>query len=189
MTQVWGGKLLGGYAGLKHTAKKIAEFIPPSKLYVEPFCGLASVSKYVKADKIILNDMSDFIIDFHQSQNYQMRLDFQVEITQEDFESCIKKHDSSETFFLIDPVWRSAHYTRNDHAFMDRTPFEYYKKIFELVKTMKANWIVCGVADEREGAKKFMSNHNYYKKIVESDELVIFGKKARTLLVSNREFK
>ena len=59
MTQAfWGGKLLGGYAGLKHTANKIAEFIPPCKLYVEPFCGLASVSKYVKADKIILNDIS-----------------------------------------------------------------------------------------------------------------------------------
>ena len=30
---------------------------------------------------------------------------------------------------------------------------------------------------------------NYYKKIVESNDNVIFGKKARTLLVSNREFK
>ena len=53
MTQAfWGGKLLGGYAGLKHTAKKIAEFIPPSKLYVEPFCGLASVSKYLNKELI-----------------------------------------------------------------------------------------------------------------------------------------
>jgi len=189
MTQAfWGGKLLGGYAGLKHTAKKIAEFIPTSKLYVEPFCGLASVSKYVKADKIILNDMSDFIIDYHQSQNYQSKLDFQIEITQEDFEICIKRHDSSQTFFLIDPVWRTEHYSEHSQAFMDRKPSEYYRKIFELVKTMKANWIICGVADERQTGG-FMSNHNYYKKIVESDDLVIFGKKARTLLVSNREFK
>ena len=197
MTQAfWGGKLLGGYAGLKHTAKKISEFIPSSKLYVEPFCGLASVSKYVKADKIILNDLSDFIIDYHKSQNYQSKIDFfvdadansvVVEITKEDFEICIKRHDSSETFFLIDPVWRTEHYSEHTQAFMDRKPSEYYRKIFELVKTMKANWIICGVADERQTGG-FMSNHNYYKKIAESDELVIFGKKARTLLVSNREF-
>jgi hypothetical protein len=32
-----------------------------------------------------------------------------------------------------------------------------------------------------------MSNHNYNKLIVESEGNVIFGKKARTLLVSNME--
>ena len=185
MTQHCNGKLLNGYAGLKHTAKQIAEFIPECELYVEPFCGQASVSKYVKADKMILNDMSEFI---WKKFGLQSRLDNCIEYTKEDFEMCIKRHDSSHTFFLIDPIWRSAHYTDHSQAFMDRQPKEYYKKIFELIQEMKGDWIVCGVADEREGAREFMSNHNFYKKIV-TGKGTFFGKHARTLLVSNRELK
>jgi len=186
MTQAfWGGKLLGGYAGLKHTAKKIAEFIPKCELYVEAFCGQASVAKYVKADKIILNDMSDFI---WEKYGLQSRLDSVIEYTKEDFEICIKRHDSSNTFFLLDPIWRVEHYSRNDNSFMDRKPSEYYQKIFEIIPKLKGDWIVCGVADERQSGG-FMSNHNYYKTIVESDSLALFGKKAKTLLVSNRELK
>ena len=127
MTQFCNGKLLDGYAGLKHTAKKIAKFIPQCELYVEPFCGQASVSKFVKADKIILNDMSEFI---WKKYGLQSRLDKVIEYTQEDFEICIKKHDSSHTFFLIDPIWRSEHYTNHSKAFMDRKPSQYYQKIF-----------------------------------------------------------
>tara|TARA_R110002020_G_scaffold78243_1_gene196901 strand:- start:334 stop:906 length:573 start_codon:yes stop_codon:yes gene_type:complete len=183
MTQFCNGKLLDGYAGLKHTAKKIAEFIPQCELYVEPFCGQASVAKYIKADKIILNDMSEFI---WKKYGLQSRLDKVIEYTQEDFEICIKKHDSSHTFFLIDPIWRSEHYTNHSKAFMDRKPSQYYQKIFELIETMKGDWIVCGVADERQSGG-FMSNHNFHKKIVVGDS-TFFGKHARTLLVSNRSF-
>ena len=70
---------------------------------------------------------------------------------------------------------------------MDRKPSQYYQKIFELIETMKGDWIVCGVADERQSGG-FMSNHNFHKKIVVGDS-TFFGKHARTLLVSNRELK
>jgi len=187
MTQHCNGKLLDGYAGLKHTAKQIAEFIPKCKLYIEPFCGQASVSKYVKADKMILNDMSEFI---WKKFGLQSRLDKVIEYTQEDFEICIKKHDSSHTFFLIDPIWRTEHYTNHTQAFMDRKPNEYYKKISELIQEMKGDWIVCGVANlstQSHEQRLLYANPNFHKKIVVGKG-TFFGKHARTLLVSNREF-
>ena len=104
-------------------------------------------------------------------------------VTQKDFEELFS-YDDKDTFFLIDPPWRDEHYTKNTLTFMDRKPWEYYKIIFDIVPKLKGNWIVCGVADERQ-TRGYMSNHNYGKKIVESDGNVIFGKKARTLLVSN----
>ena len=184
--QYWKGRLLGGYAGLKHTAKKIAEFIPKCGLYVEPFAGMASVAEYVKADKCVLNDMSEYIVNYlwHRFKNKNYL------ITRTDFEECIKLHDSSDTFFLIDPPWRAEHYSRESQSgkqpYFDRKPWEYYKRLFEMIPNLQGNWIVCGVADERQ-TKGYMSNHVYNKHIVESDGNVIFGKKARTLLVSNLE--
>lgn len=43
---------VGGYPGLTLTAKRIADYIPYCKLFVEPFAGLGRVSKKVKAEKI-----------------------------------------------------------------------------------------------------------------------------------------
>ena len=182
--QYWNGRLLGGYAGLKHTAKKIAQFIPKCELYVEPFAGMASVAEHVIADKYVLNDMSDYILGYLK---YRFKNDNYL-ITKTDFTECIKTYDSPNTFFLLDPPWRAEHYTRKSQngkdPYFDRKPWEYYKQIFEMIKTLKGNWIICGVADERQ-TRGYMSNHNFNKIIVESDGNVIFGKKARTLLVSN----
>jgi site-specific DNA-adenine methylase len=187
MTQHCNGKLLNGYAGLKHTAKKIAEFIPKCELYVEAFCGQASVAKYVQADKIILNDMSEFI---WKKYGLQSRLDKVIEYTKEDFEICIKRHDSPKTFFLIDPIWRSEHYTNHSKAFMDRKPSEYYKKISELIQNMTGDWIVCGVANksqQSQAQRLLYANPNFHTKIV-IGKGTMFGKHARTSLVSNRSF-
>ena len=113
-------------------------------------------------------------------------------ITITDFEECIKTYDSPNTFFLFDPPWRAEHYSRKSESgktpYFDRKPWEYYKKLFEIIPKLQGNWIICGVADERQ-TRGYMSNHNYNKIIVESDGKVIFGKKARTLLVSNIELK
>lgn len=177
--QFWGGKLLGGYAGLHHTAEKISKYIPECKRYVEPFAGLGRLHKFIKADEIFYNDMSDFAYNYLK-KNYK-----DATVTQQDFTEMFK-HDSKDTFFLIDPVWRSEHYSKNTLTFMDRKPYEYYKKIFEIIPKLQGNWIVCGVADERQ-TRGYMSNHNFSKKIIESDGNVIFGKKAKTLLVSNLE--
>ncbi len=180
MTQFWEGKLLGGYAGLEHTAKLIADYIPKCEIYVEPFAGLGRVAKEVNAKRYILNDKSKYAFDF-------LTKNFNAEITNVDFEETIKLYDSKDTFFLIDPPWRDEHYSRNSLTFLDKKPWEYYKKIFEMIPNLKGDWILCGVADERQ-TRGYMSNHNYNKLIVESKDKVIFGKKARTLLVSNKPF-
>jgi len=175
----WGGQLLGGYAGIHHTAEKISKYIPKCKTYVEPFAGLGRLHQYINAENIYYNDMSDFAFNYLK-ENYPDAI-----VTQQDFETMFI-YDDYDTFFLIDPVWRSEHYSKNSLTFMDRKPYEYYKKIFEIVPKLKGNWIICGVADERQ-TRGYMSNHNYNKLIVESEGKVIFGKKARTLIVSNLE--
>ena len=185
--QTFRSKLLRGYGGLKHTAKKIAEFIPPTKLYVEPFCGLASVSKFVTSNKIILNDMSDYI---WKKYGLQKSMDNKIKYTKEDFEICIKRHDKSDTFFLIDPPWRMEHYTNNSKAFIDRTPNEYYKKISELIPDMKGDWIICGVSAKSSQSRSqclLFNNINFHKTLVVSNT-TLFGTPAKTLLLSNREF-
>lgn len=178
MGQYWGGQLLGGYAGLEHTADKIARFIPKCITYVEPFAGLGRVAQLVDAEKYILNDMSDF------AYNY-LKNNFTADVFHRDFEWIMEEYEGEDTFFLIDPPWRTEHYGKNKLTYMDRTPKEYYQVIFKYLRKSKSKWIVCGVADERQTGG-LMSNNNYNKLIVESDKNVIFGKKARTLLVSNQ---
>lgn len=183
---VWGAKLMfGGYAGLKFTADKINEYIPTSKIYVEPFAGLGRTVE-LRHDKIILNDMSDYAVDYLRTyyQEYEDSFSYPILVTKEDFKECILKWDSEDTFFLIDPPWRFTCYDSNKNAFCDRTPFEYYSQLLELLSTIQGNWIICSAKDEHE-IKKILSKSSYHKTIVTSDKKVIFGKHAQTLLVSN----
>ena len=182
-TTVWVGKKLGGYAGLKHTAKKIAELIPICKIYCEPFAGLGRVAEQLKHSNMILNDKGEFAYKY-------LRKHFQNQtIRNLDFEHCMKAYDSKSTFFLIDPVWRMTVYTKGDNTFCDRTPLEYYSKVLELVKNLDGDWAICSSADEHE-IKKILSKTakqcGYFSKIIQSEKKVIFGKYARTLLVSNK---
>lgn len=175
---VWGAKLMfGGYAGLKFTADKINQHIPTSKIYVEPFAGLGRTVE-LRHEKIILNDMSDYAVNYLK-ENFSTAI-----ITQEDFMDCIKKYDSEDTFFLIDPPWRFSCYDSHKNAFCDRTPYEYYTQILNIVKTLKGDWIICSAKDEHE-IKKILTKSDYYKTVVTSDKKVIFGKYAQTLLLSN----
>ena len=186
---VWGAKLMfGGYTGLKFTADKINDFIPTSKVYVEPFAGLGRTVE-LRHDKIILNDMSDYAVNHLKEQynEYEDNFSYPIIVTKEDFVDCILKHDSEDTFFLIDPPWRFTCYDSHKNAFCDRTPLEYYSKVLELVKILKGDWIICSAKDEHE-IKKILSKTDYYKTVVTSDKKVIFGKHAQTLLVSNKPF-
>jgi len=183
---VWGAKLMfGGYAGLKFTADKINEFIPTSKIYVEPFAGLGRTVE-LRHDKIILNDMSNYAVDYLRQyyQEYEDSFSYPILVTQDDFKDCILKWDSEDTFFLFDPPWRFTCYDSHKNAFCDRTPFEYYSQLLELIPNLKGDWIICSAKDEHE-IKKILSKSSYYKTIVTSDKKVIFGKHAQTLLVSN----
>ncbi len=179
MKSACGIKELHGYAGLHHTAKQIAKYVTPSEVYVEPFAGMARLHGLVDTKTYVYNDKSEYAYKllqerFGNDKNvYTFNMQFELMFT----------WDSPTTFFLIDPPWRFNVYKHNDKAFVDRKPYDYYEQIFKFLKNAEANWIVCGTADER-GTRGLMKNHEY-SKIVVSEKGTIFGKKARTLIVSN----
>ncbi len=182
---VWGAKLMfGGYAGLKHTADKINDYIPTSKTYVEPFAGLGRTVE-LRHDNIILNDMSDYAVNYLRKEyNEYDGFTYPITVTQEDFMNCILRHDSPDTFFLIDPPWRFTCYDSHHNAFCDRKPYEYYSQLLDIVPKLQGDWIICSAKDEHE-IKKILTKTDYHRTVVTSDKKVIFGKHAQTLLVSN----
>jgi len=171
--------VLDGYPGLTLTASKIADYIPDCKIYVEPFAGLGRVAKYVKADRYVLNDKSEYAFNFLQSH-------FTAQITNLDFEECIKLYDSEDTFFLIDPPWRKKDYDK-DNSYFDRTVREYYKDVLRIVKKIKGNWIICCDVAERETGG-IVKKSGYYKQIVLAKKR-FFKTRAKTLMISNKPFK
>lgn len=177
---VWGRKLLGGYAGLKHTANKINKYIPSSKIYVEPFAGLGRTIQ-LRHKKIVANDLSSYAVDYLQDS---FSLFSEVTITQEDFTDCINRWDSADTFFLIDPPWRYTLYDLNEKAVCDRKPLEYYSQLLDIVSGLSGSWIICSAKDEHE-IKRSLTKSKWNCKVVQSDKKVIFGKYATTLICSN----
>ena len=166
----------GKYSGLNSTAKQINQYIPTSKIYVEPFAGLGRTVE-LRHERIVLNDMSDFAVN-HLKQNFP-----DVEITQEDFMICIKKYDSEDTFFLIDPPWRTGHYQDNDLPFCDRKAYDYYVQLMLLFPRLRGNWILCCDKKEME-IKKICSKSGYHNKIIESNQM-LFGRRIGVMLTSN----
>jgi site-specific DNA-adenine methylase len=179
--QVKGGGLQVGYPGLERTAARISEYIPKCKTYVEPFAGLGRVARFVKADKIILNDMSDFAIGYLKSKFPS------TTITKEQFADCILKYDSEDTFFFIDPPWHSTDYNRNKKTFCDRGVGEYYKELLSLLKNVKGDWMIAGRA---EGGKRATLTvyFNDYDQIVIQGKGKINGYFNKVRLASNKPF-
>jgi len=177
--RVW-DHCLGGYPGLQNTARKIMEYIPASSIYVEPFAGLGRTVEF-KHKKIICNDLSNYAVSYLKSR-YGMFSE--ITITQEDFKDCIKRWDSEETFFLIDPPWRYEMYNGLEKPICDRKPVEYYRILLDIVDDIRGNWIICSDKVERE-IKKSLTKSKWNCKVVQSDEKVIFGQYASTLICSN----
>tara|TARA_R110002167_G_C12611410_1_gene645955 strand:- start:117 stop:689 length:573 start_codon:yes stop_codon:yes gene_type:complete len=175
-----GTKRFGGYPGLTFTAKKIKQFIPASNIYVEPFAGLGSTIEF-KHRKIVCNDLSDYAVGYLKSR-YGMFSE--IEITQEDFKDCIKRWDSAETFFLIDPPWKHSTYNENTLTYCDRKPSQYYLELLEMVEVIMGNWIICSDAQESE-IKKCLTRSKWKCKTVQSDEKRLFGQYGKTLICSN----
>lgn len=175
---VWKDKRLGGYSGLKHTADKINQLIPKCKIYVEPFAGLGRVAEIgIDCEEIVLNDKSEFALKY-------LRENFQDDTVRSfDFETCMRLYDSDDTFFLIDPPYYHNIYKNNDMTFIDRQPIEYYKRLLEILPTIKGNWILCST--KHRSMETLLKKTNYYRIEVESDKKVIFGKKSRISLTSN----
>ena len=177
---VWGKKLLGGYAGVKHTAKQIVEQVPDItkyKLRVEPFSGLGRTAQYVDLPKI-LNDKSEYANEYCK-ENFS-----NASVSNMDFMDTINKYDAEDTFFLIDPPWRKDLYGENNMAFCDRNVWDYYNQILNTVENLKGDWFILNSADEHE-SKDIIRNSKWGLKIVISEGKVIFGKHARTMNCSD----
>lgn len=187
-TSVWGKRKLGGYAGVKHTAKKIIDLIPDItkyNLYVEPFAGLGRTAEYVNIP-MVLNDMGKL-------SNEYCRNKFPNAIVENmDFKETIIKYDNPNTIFVIDPPWRFDTYTETSYTVCDRTVLEYYQQVLNLVENMQGDWLILSSYDEHE-QKGILKKSKWKCKEIQSDNKVIFGKYARTLVCSNlfsiRNFK
>ncbi len=181
-SSVWGKRKLGGYAGVKHTAKQIINLIPETvwgkyNLYVEPFAGLGRTAEYIRIP-MILNDLGNLSNEYCKEK-------FPNSIVENmDFKETIKKYDSFNTFFMIDPPWRFDTYTENNSTVCDRSVIEYYQQVLDLVDTIKGDWFILSSFDEHE-QKGILRKSKWKCKEVQSDKKVIFGKYARTLVCSN----
>lgn len=179
-TSVWGKKLLGGYAGVKWTAKEIVDEVKDLnkyKLWVEPFSGLGRTAKYIDLPKV-LNDKSEFA-------NKYCKETFPDSVVENmDFMNTIDKYDSEDTFFLIDPPWRFATYDVNNLSFCDRKVWDYYDQLLKRIETLQGDWFLLSSADEHE-QKNILRNSKWGIKLVSSKGKVIFGKQARTMICSN----
>ena len=170
--------MLGKYPGLASTGKQISQYIPRCNVYVEPFAGLGRVAKHVKARLKILNDMSDYACKYNQR--------FLAEITQEDFEVCINKWDSETTYYLLDPPWRKRIYNNNKLPFCDRTPKEYFERLYEILPKLKGDWMLCMDKSKKERGK-INIDCKYYDKLFISKK-TLFKKKISTYCISNKPF-
>ncbi len=89
-------------------SKFIGPYFPKSKYYVECFSGLARTAKHARSQIMILNDKSKYANKICKKKFSK------AIITNEDFETCIKRWDSKDTFFLIDPPWRTDFYDNSN---------------------------------------------------------------------------
>lgn len=164
-----------GYPGLTHTSKEICEYIPKCVLFVEPFAGLGRISKRVKSERYVLNDLSNFAIEY-------LKKHFKHEITQLDYLECIKNCDSEDTFFFIDPPWYDEVYDINPLTSYTIPCKEIYSTLKEILPKIKGNWIIAGAVNS------YLLKWDYNHKEIKSKKNYLFGHKARTYLVSNLPF-
>jgi len=168
-----------GYPGLTYTAEGIASLIGECDIFCEPFAGLGRISKNIVANKIIVNDMSDFSIKYLNKEFPD------AIVTQDDFVECIKKHDSKETTFFFDPPWSRVDYAKNPKTFCDRGVGDYYKELAEIVPTIKGKWFCAGRVSggSRSTVTVYFKEYNY--EIVRSNRK-INGHNAQTKVYFNK---
>lgn len=175
-----GKKRFAGYPGLTLTALQISEYIPPCKIFIEPFAGLGRISRHVKAERFVLNDKSEYALIYLKNHFTS------AEITNLDFVECMKRYDDKDAFFFIDPPWHYDVYDKNSKCYCDRLPIEYYLKIFSLLKEIKGDWILC--SDYREAKiRNMLSESGYPMRVIVSRKKFI-GNYARTRIISNKPF-
>ena len=181
----WGKKLLGGQAGLKFTADKIVDSFPHEYFnpYVEPFAGKARTAEVLHSRGI--NDIKMVLNDISPNSNDYCRKTFPDAIVENmSFEDTISKYDEKDAFFFIDPPWRKNIYTHNDFFRMDRSVYEYYEKLLDMVDGLQGTWMITSNADEHE-CKRALTKSKWNTVLICSGGKHIFGKEAKTLLCSS----
>lgn len=166
-----------GYAGLVNTALAISEYIPKSKLYVEPFAGLGRVAKFIKTDMMVLNDKSDYAFNF-------LKKHFNGTIIQEDFQEVFRRYNTKDVVWLIDPPWSETEYKDGcrNRAFIDRSVKQYYDDIFDWLPSLLGQWFLCGKKDNKRLLDPKYHNHLFKSK------KKIMGGNISTLVMSNKSF-
>lgn len=155
-----------GYPGLTHTAEQIANFIGECDVFVEPFAGLGRVSSYIKANKIILNDKSEYAYAFLK-ENFKDAI-----VTNDDFLECLRKYDNTNVTFFCDPPWNRKDYADNPKTFCDRGIGDYYKQLFDFLTTCKARWFVAGRAGGGSRATANVYFKDFAKTVIESKRTI-----------------
>ena len=164
------------YPGLFYTSRQIGAYFPQCKIYCEPFSGLGRTVKYARCEKLVLNDISEY------ANNFCKKKFRNAIITNEDFIDCIKRWDSKDTFFLIDPPWRLDFYDNKETSKINRkTATEYLKELGDILPTIKGSYIVT-----LESTKKIKS---LYSKLIIYSHSRLFGNKPKTMMFSNRPLK
>ena len=172
--------LLKGYPGLSIMGKAMSTYFPSTiKIYCEPFAGKARTAKYANAEKFVLNDMSDVSVAY-------LRKKFpHAEVTQEDFVDCIKRWDSKDTFFVLDPPWRYNVYTNNAGPVCNLRPWQYYCTLVKLCKEfIQGRWILCCDRTEKE-IRSHVSRSGFPNIIIEHPTRVLYGHSVSIRLCSN----
>jgi len=179
------------YGGLYHMASQIGAYFPKTKLYVEPFSGLGRTVKYSHSEKIILNDKS-VLVNKKCAKLFPTAI-----ITCQDFTDSIKRWDSEDTFFLIDPPYRPEYYDgktidknvlknysrsttkkAQNLSVIDKTVKEYMDLLKEILPKVKGHYILT-----LNKKRKFDAP---YEKIIRHIKPHLFGFHPSTHMYSNR---
>ena len=186
------------YPGLFYTASQIGAHFPKCRIYCEPFSGLARTAKYARCEIMVLNDMGKFSNEYCK-KNFSSAI-----ITHEDFMACIKKWDSKDTLFLIDPPWDNSFYDSSGKmegesmlnqfergkrklgstatsSFIDRTVKQYIKDLESLLPTLQGTFIV--TLGNRQNIKSL------YSKLITYPGKVMFRFNPKTRIFSNKPLK
>jgi hypothetical protein len=182
------------YPGLTRMAKYIGPYFPKSKIYVECFAGLAKTAKYARSQIVVLNDKSEY-------SNYYCKKKFPNAIIENmDFIDTIKKYDSKDTFFLIDPPWRIDFYQGKGMTartkkgitagYIDRSAKEYLDDLKKILPIIKGHYILTLPTNfdcrKKSGSMFFPALHSKTLKDIKPH---IFGNYATTRLFSNKPLK
>ncbi len=144
--------------------------------YPESYRELALVARKSRVIPVTTN-----FAEYKRAVSY-LRKNFQHQITQVDFLDCIYKHDSSSTFLFLDPPWYDQMYESNNLTENTKPCREIYGELEILLPTLKSDWMIAGAIDGP------LKSWKHFHHSVKSKNKAIFGKFAKTHLVSNKPF-